>query len=353
MSEETPTYAPWRLANPLVMAKDRPKAPNMLTRTDGEGLLYQGQLNVLYGEPESGKSWLALVACWEEMQAGNHIFYFDFEADANTIVERLAAMEIPEDLIAEYFHYADQNQLSEPLSIELWEETIEPQIREREYPPSLVVLDGVTEAMTLQSLDTKDEVGAAKFFGLLVRKWLNYGITVVQIDHVPKNAHNKGYAFGSQHKKAIVKGSQLSVSISDAARPGQGRSGRIDVTVEKDNAGYLRGISGVGGKVAEVMVVALDTEGHVEFSVEPAMSGAEAKDASIRTIENRMLDYLRDHEDQSFTKTELKTAVKGSNDKKQVALTNLITEAKVTLSGSEATPRVSYRDTSPDQPKEL
>ena len=41
----------------------------LLRRTDGAGLLYLGKVHSFYGESESGKSWLAQIACAEVLKS--------------------------------------------------------------------------------------------------------------------------------------------------------------------------------------------------------------------------------------------------------------------------------------------
>lgn len=45
-----------------------PPAPTVLRRTDGHGVFYAGQVNSLFGEPESGKTWIALAAAAEVLR---------------------------------------------------------------------------------------------------------------------------------------------------------------------------------------------------------------------------------------------------------------------------------------------
>ncbi|ORI11757.1 hypothetical protein BJD99_01040 [Rhodococcus sp. 1163] len=39
-----------------------PPAPEILQRSDGHALFYTGQVNLVFGDPESGKTWVALAA---------------------------------------------------------------------------------------------------------------------------------------------------------------------------------------------------------------------------------------------------------------------------------------------------
>ena len=79
--------------------------PTMLARSDGEQLLYPGKIHWFAGDPESAKGWLALGACAERIQTGEHVIYVDFEDEANTVVSRLLALGLEGEAIAAQFHY--------------------------------------------------------------------------------------------------------------------------------------------------------------------------------------------------------------------------------------------------------
>ena len=63
--------------------------PSMLKREDGNCLLYAGKVNAIFGESESGKTWIALEAIRQELLKNNVVFYLDFEDSARSIINRL------------------------------------------------------------------------------------------------------------------------------------------------------------------------------------------------------------------------------------------------------------------------
>jgi len=54
---------------------------------------------------EPGKGWFALSAAIDELDAGNHVLYLDFEDDENGVVGRLLTLQVESDTIAAQFHY--------------------------------------------------------------------------------------------------------------------------------------------------------------------------------------------------------------------------------------------------------
>ena len=105
--------------------------------------------------------------------------------------------------------------------------------------PTLVILDGVTEAMTLFGLEIKDNRDAARFARSL-SKWLaGYGAAVVEIDHVVKNAETRGrYAIGGVHKLNAITGAAY--TLDNRTPFGIGRTGKSAVMISKDRPGQLR-----------------------------------------------------------------------------------------------------------------
>ena len=90
---------------PACRGGQQSEPPTAFERNGGEKFLYPGRINGLYGESESGKSWLALVACVQEMNAGNEVVYFDYEDTRETAVERLRLLGMESDAIESQFLY--------------------------------------------------------------------------------------------------------------------------------------------------------------------------------------------------------------------------------------------------------
>jgi len=106
---------------------------------------------------------------------------------------------------------------------------------------SLVVVDGVTEAMTMHNLDLNSNQDAAAFYHLLPRWIADLGPAVVLIDHVTKNAETRGrFAIGAQHKLAGLDGVSYTVEKIKGRPFGVGRTGAAKILVAKDRPGRVR-----------------------------------------------------------------------------------------------------------------
>lgn len=233
--------------------------PTMLPRTDDVRLFYRGKLHTVQGEPESGKGWLLLRAVADELQAGEHVIYIDFEDGPETIVERLVLLGVERETIRQRLHYVNPD---EPVSEDAWA-ALESALA---CSPSLIVLDGYTEALALHNLSIKDNDDIAKWGKLVPRRLLRTGAAVVQIDHVAKDRETRRqFGLGAQHKLAGV---DVAYGLEAVEPLGRGREGLVRLTVAKDRPGYVRQYAADGKRIAD-MHVSSGEDGSVEVRLEP------------------------------------------------------------------------------------
>lgn len=211
-----------------------PPRTTVLTRTDGFALLYPGTTNAIFGESESGKSWVALHACAQQILAGQHVLYLDFEATAAVTAIRLAMLGVPADAILAQFHYiAPDTPLNQDATDQLRSLLADRQ-------PTLAVLDGITGAMGLHGWNPLDNADAEQFDRLLPRALAHSGPAVLMVDHVPKSREaDAKYAMGAQHKRAAISGAAYRVDVLATLAPGA--HGRLKVSISKDRHGTVRG----------------------------------------------------------------------------------------------------------------
>jgi AAA domain len=233
-------------------------SPSILRRTDAEGLIYPGRIHLVYGEPESAKGWLVLSACREQMDLGEPVLYIDFEDVAPTAIGRLRNLGATDEQIRNLFTYIRPDTPATPDIV-----TNLPGIG-----ATLVVLDGVTEAMTLHGLELKDNADVAKFVELLPRPLAKMGAAVILVDHVAKDTTGRGrFAIGAQHKLAGIDGAAYSIEV---VKPfGRGLSGLARLTVTKDRPGFVRPVSVFGKRTGDVHLSS-GTDGAVQVRIEPA-----------------------------------------------------------------------------------
>ncbi|MFE2132264.1 DNA primase [Streptomyces sp. NPDC059466] len=210
----------------------KPPQPTVGRRDDEVGLFYPGRMNSVASESEAGKTWFALIACLQEINDGNHVLYIDFEDDAGGVVGRLLCLGgVPADILERFHYVRPENQMGPVDAVDL-EAVLQLQ-------PTLAIVDGVTEGMSLFGLELKDNTDIAKFGRMLLRPLMNSGAAVVTLDHVVKSSENRGrYSIGGVHKLNGLNGVMY---MLENRRPfGIGVTGKSTVRVAKDRPGQIR-----------------------------------------------------------------------------------------------------------------
>ncbi|MFF5004107.1 hypothetical protein ACFY3G_14830 [Streptomyces phaeochromogenes] len=229
--------------SPVLSGSYKPSLPTVGARDDGVGLFYPGRVNGIQGESEAGKSWVALISCLVEINRGNHVFYLDFEDSEEGVIGRLLLIGGIPEVIAERFHYVRPGGAPSPMLLKAFVSRV------REFEATLVVVDGVTEAMTMMGLELKENTDIAKFGRMLLRPLADTGAAVVPLDHVVKSSESRGrYSLGGVHKLNAVDGVQY---MLEAVRPfGINTEGRSRLRVAKDRPAQVRKNALPGGKSA-------------------------------------------------------------------------------------------------------
>jgi hypothetical protein len=228
-----PTATTWSPVDlgPVLKGEYLDPPPTMLRRTDGVALLYDGAVHVIAGESESGKTWLALIAALELLQENQPVVFIDFEDRADRVVGRLLGLGATFDQIRDNFSYIRPDRP--------FDDDGRTQLAPYLHNARLVILDGVTEAMTMHGYDLNSNADTALYLALLPRWIADHGPAVVMIDHLPKDKekHDR-HAIGAQHKLAGIDGVQYLVKmIQPFAR---GRRGLARVDIGKDRPGHVR-----------------------------------------------------------------------------------------------------------------
>jgi hypothetical protein len=226
----------WRAVDlePVLSGAWKPPEPTVGRRSDGVGIFYPAKLHTVSSESEAGKTWLVMAAAFDEMRAGNHVLYIDFEDDAGGVVGRQLTLQTPPETIRRHFHYLRPTEgLGVGANLDDLREIVVA------HRPTLAVIDGVTEAMTMHGLDPLSNRDIATFGRILPRKLAGAGSATVCLDHVVKAADNRGrYAIGGVHKLNGLDGAGF---ILESREPfGIGLKGRSAILIAKDRPGQLR-----------------------------------------------------------------------------------------------------------------
>ena len=237
-----------------------PKLPALLTRDDGETLLYEARLNSIFGEPGTGKTWLAIITAIGAVRAGARVLWWDFEDRPSTLATCLQALGSV-DLIGrpELRYIVPSIVEDEAAMFDAVKWTTD---GER---PGLVVIDSCESAGC-----PADSNNVAPWYEKHVNPWINAGTGVLLLDHVPKRREDRPRGgIGSQYKLGRVDGAALFVQ----GRPWtKTTDGQIAVTLHKDRPGDLPGT--VGKTVA--VFNGVHQNGFLDYSIKPPGKDDEA-----------------------------------------------------------------------------
>jgi hypothetical protein len=247
-------------------------APELLSRTNGSHLLYRGRVHWFQGESESCKSWLAQIAAAQTLEAGERVLWVDFEDDDRGVISRLLALGVAKEAIRDRFVYVRPE---EPLRTRdgfTAAKTDLDNLLGQQF--ALAVIDGVTEALTVEGLSLIDNADIAIWLRLLPKRIADRtGAAVVCIDHLAKNSEGQArYAIGAQHKLAGITGAAYRLEVRKRFRRTDGIAeveGQIAITVTKDRPGWVRSNATDGDGVGTLQLTSYP-DGGISGAIQPA-----------------------------------------------------------------------------------
>lgn len=237
--ESGATWAPINLGPYLAGEITVPTPTLGVARSDGQKLIYTRREHAVIGETESGKSWFALMCAATELRLGRRVVYVHYEeSDPASTIDRLRLLCVSDRDIADRLTFVGPvEQVRPDWLAKLLADS-----------PTLVIHDGVNEAMALHGNVIKEAEGAAEFRRRLIKPCLAAGAATIACDHLPMGAdHGRRDAYGSVHKGNALDGARF---VMENAEPfGRGTRGVSHLFVTKDRPGHLRA-TGKATKVA-------------------------------------------------------------------------------------------------------
>jgi hypothetical protein len=215
-------------------------APTIDEVDETVGAFYPGLTHSLYGESESGKSWIAQWAVVEVLVHGGRVLYVDFESSADQIVPRFKALgagygvDLRPAIVEKRLHYVQpQGRITQSF--------IDTQLTPGNF--DLAIVDGVTASIAMWGAKSNsgDEF-TAWHHDLPERIARMTGAAVVVIDHVSKGTERGRFAIGSQAKMAVLTGAAYLIDVEQAFSPG--KRGTVVMRVAKDRPGDVRAHAG-------------------------------------------------------------------------------------------------------------
>ena len=216
-----------------------PPSPSILTRDDGHAIFYAGEVNVLFGDPESGKSWIADAAAAETLRNDGRVAILDLDHNGPaSTVSRLLSLGAPESALRDLgrFRYAEPYDRTE-LDAVLWD--LAHRDNEYRWAPTLAVVDSLGELVPIYGGSSNSPDEFTVVHGRVMKPLAACGAAVVVIDHLAKNADSRAQgATGTAAKRRVVGGAAIRVKVLTPFKPGEG--GTALLKVHKDRHGGLR-----------------------------------------------------------------------------------------------------------------
>lgn len=210
-----------------------PPEPRLLRRRDGRALFYAEKVNVVFGDPECGKTMIALAACAEALNEGRRVTVLDVDHNgAAEIVSRLIMLG------ARPQHLADPTQfrLHEPDDADELRAVITSMCGWR---PAVAVVDSLGEVIPMLGLSSNSPDDYSTAHREVLTAMADAGAAVIAIDHMPKSEDARLHGqTGTVAKRRAVNGTSLRVTLAETFIPGRG--GAASMQIHKDRTGGLR-----------------------------------------------------------------------------------------------------------------
>lgn len=292
-------------------------APVYGRRTDDTALFYRGRVNGLFGDPESGKTWLAQIAIIEALQDGERAAMIDVDHNGadHTAARLLLLGARPEWLYDHdrfrYYEPEDADQLKAAVrDITTWQ-------------PEIFLLDSLGEVLPMLGVKSVDNDEITAALRTVVNPPATAGSCVITIDHLPKSveARATGFAIGGTAKKRAIDGAYI--RVESKTKPAPGQIGRATLRIEKDRTGQLRKTS-AGGYAGELT---LDSshEGITRFSINRDAAPI-ASDGSFRPTETMEKVSRFVEENDQATGRDIAAALGGKHQTVNTAVQILVAE---------------------------
>lgn len=218
-----------------------PVRPTLGARSDGRPFIYNASVNLLFGEPESGKTLVAAAIAADTLFSGGSVVWIDVDYNgAEATLLRLRSFGVSAAV------------LSDPKRFRL----VLPEDKERViavvrdaglWKPTLAVVDSISEILGLFGANGNADEDYTPVHRQTLAALAKTGAGVVAIDHEAKGQASKAYgAGGAVAKKRAIDGVMLRVTRRSPFKPGEG--GKADLTIVKDRHGGVRAISPSGEK---------------------------------------------------------------------------------------------------------
>jgi hypothetical protein len=282
----------------------------------GVGLVYPGRRHVFSGPPESAKTLAAYAILVSEARQGGTALLLDLEMGPWDALERLRELGATDDDLDRVVYVEPDTAATE----EIVEHVAS------SFDLTLVVVDAAPGAYSLQGLDDNKRQDVETFSRVYLRPFWLRGVATIVIDHVGKNASNRGaFAIGSERK---VGGADVHIGFEAAIPIRRGGRGLYKLTTHKDRLGHLP-----RPRAAEFELVS-DPETHA-ITWEFRAPEPDTEDTAWRPthLMERVSKYLEGQRD-GVSRTQVEKNVRGRAEYVRQAIDALVADGYVEESAS-------------------
>lgn len=213
-----------------VRDRQAPPPPTLGAFGGTKPLFYEEGVHWLQGESESGKSWVALAIVTEVLHLGGTVLVIDYEDTEGPVLERLEQLGVTDEEFGRLVYVA---------AVDVPHGALVDHVATSGRDYTMVLVDGVTSALTAAGLSGRDEQELTAWVNMLPRR----ARMAVCVDHVVKAVdERRGMAIGTQAKKSVVTGASYEVTCTE--KFGRGSTGELILHPQKDKRGGVRALIG-------------------------------------------------------------------------------------------------------------
>lgn len=260
--------------------------PTILTRLDGQAIIYADQLNWIFGDSGSGKTWLALLAAAQMIDQGLHVLWVHYEDPSPaTVFRRLKLLGLDRDAVVERFHYWDPK--GEQFNV--WGLLDAARATDAAH----TFLDSIGESMNASGVNEDSDIEVGPWLVGGPRHLVNEGIGVTVIDHAIKNTKgsNKLHPSGSKRKRAAVTG--VAILVEAVRSPTVTSDGMMILTCGKDRHGTF-----AQGHTIGMAHLDHTLTGSIDLNIHPPPAPGEevdGQDAGDNEVLSRVVEFVKEH----------------------------------------------------------
>ena len=322
-----PSPSSW-IPTPLDAEYTEEDPPSILKMSNGKGLLYRGRTHAISGESSSGKTWIAVLACSEVLNAGGSVLWIDYESTRNEFIGRLSSMGVSVELWSRVTYLSPEHPLWDQHKNAGTIHSVNLAQLINESPFDLAIIDTVTGAMSVEGLDPNTGTDVETLYRILPGKLAKSGTAVLMLDHVTKSSDSRGkYAIGSERKLSGITGASYNLKTTTPWKRATMTplTGSFDLVIAKDRAGFV----GSTGDTITTGIVTSDPDGGLRIKLMPP------EDTTVVPPIKRLrevLDYLKSYDGASSGAIE--KGVGGNSGTIRAALRYLVSVGALTVTKS-------------------